>query len=59
MESIIYKDIKDGMAARKLSSVHRKTPKIPCKSLIPGATTLRVLADGSKGCRTRNLLYPQ
>jgi hypothetical protein len=34
-------------------------PKIPCKSLIPRATTLRVFADGSKGCRTINLLNCQ
>ena len=52
MKSITYRDQEERIAVRPLFSVRRKTATLLRKSLIPGATTLRVLADGSKGCRT-------
>jgi hypothetical protein len=51
MESITYTDREQGMAIRKLSAVRRKTTKSLRKSLISRATTLRVLADGSRAVK--------
>ena len=59
MESVTYKNSESEAVAPELFSVRRKTPILARKSLIPCATTLRVVVDGSKGPANWQLVSPQ